>query len=389
LHDLQQRRLPLRKNLTRSKLFREEYEKLEKSLLSPRATLSSRSKGRAYPESKDPYRTPFQRDVDRILYSKSFRRLQYKTQVFIAPLGDHYRNRLTHTLEVMTISRAIARALRLNPDLTEAIALGHDLGHSPFGHAGEAVLNAKCKEYDPSLHFFHPEQSLRVVDVLERRIRSNGEVVFGLNLTFEVRDGILHHSKGLADLSSLRKAILPETLEGEVVRISDRIAYLHHDTDDAIRAGLIKETDIPEQVMKVLGKSNSKRLSTLILSVIDYSKDEEHIGMSDPVISSMDLWKNFLKERVYIGSKPKEEEKKVRELLSFLFDYFYDKPEKMEKFLQNHPISLKTDSPVKYLRENKKERLIVICDYLSSMTDRFAVEIAKSILFPNPLPLNY
>ena len=369
-------------------MFREEYEKLEEKLLSPRATLSSRSKGRAYPEKKDPYRTSFQRDVDRILYSKSFRRLQYKTQVFIAPLGDHYRNRLTHTLEVMTISRAIARALRLNPDLTEAIALGHDLGHSPFGHAGEAVLNKKCKEYDASLHFFHPEQSLRVVDVLERRVRSNGEVVFGLNLTFEVRDGILHHSKGLADLSSLKEARLPETLEGEVVRISDRIAYLHHDTDDAIRAGLIKESDIPKRVTKVLGKSNSKRLSTLILSVIDYSKDEEHIGMPDSIVSAMDLWKNFLKERVYIGSKPKEEEKKVKELLSFLFDYFYNKPEKMEKFLQNHPISLKTDNPVNYLRENKKERLIVICDYLSSMTDRFAIEIAKSILFPNPMPLN-
>ncbi len=369
-------------------MYREEYEKLEESLLSPRAALSSRSRGREKPEEQDPYRTCYQRDVDRILYSKSFRRLQYKTQVFIAPLGDHYRNRLTHTLEVMTIARSISRALRLNPDLTEAIALGHDLGHSPFGHAGEAVLNKKCKEYDPSLRFFHPEQSLRVVDRLESRIRSNGKKVFGLNLTYEVRDGILKHSKGLADLSSLKNADLPVTLEGQVVRISDRIAYLHHDLDDAIRAGIVSEKDVPDFVNKVLGNTNSKRLSTLILDVIESSRNSEKIVLSDDAEKAMDLWKNFLKEKVYIGSEPKKEEIKVRELLSYLFDYFYSHPERLKKYLRNHPISEISSDPVEKIKEDKKERLIVICDYLSSMTDRYAIEIAKNLLFPNPMPLN-
>ncbi len=369
-------------------MYREEYEQLEKSLLSPRAALSSRSRGRSFSEEKDPYRTCFQRDVDRILYSKSFRRLQYKTQVFIAPLGDHYRNRLTHTLEVMTISRSISRALRLNPDLTEAIALGHDLGHSPFGHTGESILNKKCKEYDSSLHFFHPEQSLRVVDFLERRVRSNGEMVFGLNLTFEVRDGILKHSKGLADLASLKNADLPITMEGQVVRISDRIAYLHHDLDDAIRASLVSEADVPGFVKSTLGNTNSKRLSTLILDVIESSKNSDKIILSDQAEKAMDMWKNFLKEKVYIGSEPKKEEVKVRELLSYLFDYFYQHPEKLRKYLKNHPISLKTKDPLMLIKENKKERLTVICDYLSSMTDRYAVEVAKSLMFPDPMPLN-
>ncbi len=369
-------------------MFRKEYELLEEKLLSPRAALSSRSRGRKIQEEKDPYRTCYQRDVDRILYSKSFRRLQYKTQVFIAPLGDHYRNRLTHTLEVMTISRSISRALRLNPDLTEAIALGHDLGHSPFGHAGEAVLNKKCKEYDSSMRFFHPEQSLRVVDFLERRIKSDGRVVFGLNLTYEVRDGILKHSKGLADLSALKNAKLPETLEGQVVRISDRIAYLHHDLDDAIRAGLVTENDVPDFVKKVLGKTNSKRLSVLILNVIESSKSSEKIVLSEDAEKAMDLWKNFLKEKVYIGSEPKKEEVKVRELLSYLFDYLYKHPEKMANYLKNHPVSRVAGDPVEFVRENKKERLTVICDYLSSMTDRYAIEVARSLMFPNPMPLN-
>ncbi len=370
-------------------MFRKEYEKIEKKLLSPFAAFSSKSRGRVVPEKEDPYRTNFQRDVDRILYSKSFRRLQYKTQVFIAPLGDHYRNRLTHTLEVMTISRSISRALRLNPDLTEAIALGHDLGHSPFGHAGEAALNKKCKEYDSTMHFYHPEQSLRVVDTLEKRTHSNGKVVFGLNLTYEVRNGILKHSKGLADLAKLKNADLPETLEGQVVRISDRIAYLHHDLDDAIRAGLVKESDLPKGVHKTLGKTNSKRLSTLILDVIEQGNKKNTIVLSDVVEFATDEWKNFLMTNVYVGSKPKKEEKKVYTLISFLFDYFYNHPEKMKKYFSNHPISLETDKPLKLIEDNKNLRLRVICDYISSMTDRFAIEIGRSILFPDPMPLNY
>ncbi len=370
-------------------MFREEYEKLEKELLSPYAKLSVNSKGRAVPEKKDPYRTNFQRDVDRILYSKSFRRLQYKTQVFIAPMGDHYRNRLTHTLEVMTISRSISRALRLNPDLTEAIALGHDLGHSPFGHAGEAALNMKCKEYDKTMHFYHPEQSLRVVDYLERRVRSNGEIVFGLNLTFEVRDGILKHSKGLANLSDLKNTDLPETLEGQVVRLSDRIAYLHHDTDDAIRAGIIQEKNLPQNVKTILGETNSKRLSTLILNIIEENRDSSKIIiLSKDVENAMDEWKNFLTNKVYIGSKPKKEEKKVNRLISFLFDYFYKNPKSMERYLLHHPISKNTKDPVSLIYQNEKLRLRVICDYISSMSDRYAIEIGKSILFPNPMPIN-
>ncbi len=367
-------------------MLREEYEKLEEKLLSPFAMLSKRSKGRATPEVKDPYRTEFQRDVDRILYSKAFRRLQYKTQVFIAPAGDHYRNRLTHTLEVMAISRSISRALHLNPDLTEAIALGHDLGHSPFGHAGEAILNKKCKEHDKNMHFFHPEQSLRVVDILERRTKSNGETVFGLNLTYEVRNGILKHSKGLADLSELKSTDLPETLEGQVVRISDRIAYVHHDMDDAIRARIVQEKDLPLNVQNVLGKSNSKRLSTMILNVIHSSKEE--ILMSKQVEDAMDELKNFLAKNVYIGSAPKKEEKKVFKLMGYLFDYYYDHPEELRGYLLHHPVVLRAKDPLEYIKTYKNEKLQVICDYLSSMTDRFAIAKFQSITVPNSLPLN-
>jgi len=369
-------------------VLREEYEKLEEKLLSPFATLSNKSKGRATPEEKDRYRTEFQRDVDRILYSKAFRRLQYKTQVFIAPVGDHYRNRLTHTLEVMTISRSISRALRLNPDLTEAIALGHDLGHSPFGHAGEEILSKKCQEYNQDMHFFHPEQSLRVIDILERRVKSSGETAFGLNLTYEVRDGILKHSKGLADLSSLKNADLPETQEGQVVRISDRIAYVHHDMDDAIRADIIKEEDLPKNIRRVLGKTNSKRLSTMILDVIHSSEGKEEIHMSKRVEDTMDKLKDFLTEKVYIGSAPKKEEKKVFRLMAYLFNYYYTNPEKLGDYLIHHPIILKTKDPVEYIKVHKDERLQVICDYLSSMTDRFAITKFQSIIIPNSLPLN-
>ena len=369
-------------------MLRQEYEKLETELLSPFATLSNKTKGRATPETKDPHRTEFQRDVDRILYSKAFRRLQYKTQVFIAPKGDHYRNRLTHTLEVMTISRSISRALRLNPDLTEAIALGHDLGHSPFGHAGEAIIDKKCKEYSSHLHFFHPEQSLRVVDILEKRLRSNGKTVFGLNLTYEVRDGILKHSKGLANLSELKNADMPATLEGQIVRIADRIAYIHHDIDDAIRAKIINEKDIPNSIRQILGKSNSKRLSTMILDTIKASKGKDEICMSKSIENAMDKLKNFLTEKVYIGSSPKKEEKKVFRMMAYLFDHYYNNPEDMGDYLKYHPSVLKIKNPTKYIKKNKEKKLQVICDYLSSMTDRFAIQTFYDITTPNPLPLN-
>jgi len=363
-------------------VLREDFEILEKQLLSSFASLSSSSRGRAVDEEKDTYRTEFQRDVDRIIYSKAFRRLQYKTQVFIAPKGDHYRNRLTHTLEVMAISRSISRALRLNPDLTEAIALGHDLGHSPFGHAGEDALNEKCKEYDPDSYFYHPEQSLRVVDLLEKRIKSDGSEVFGLNLTKEVREGILKHSKGLIDLADFNKEDLPVTLEGQVVRISDRIAYIHHDLDDAIRAKIVKEKDLPQSVIKKLGETNSKRLSTIVENVIEKSFNSGQLQMDKEIESIMDEVKDFLTEKVYIGSTPKKEEKKVRRLIFYLFDYFFKEPEKIESYIKNHPINLESKDPLGFLEENKREKIKVITDYISSMTDRFAIELVERIFTP-------
>lgn len=366
-------------------MLREEFEELEKTLLSPFATLSSQSKGRAIIEEPDIYRTNFQRDVDRILYSKAFRRLQYKTQVFIAPAGDHYRNRLTHTLEVMTISRSISRALRLNSDLTEAIALGHDLGHSPFGHAGEDALNSKVKEYDPEMHFTHTEQSLRVVDSLERRINSEGKAVFGLNLTEEVREGILKHSKGLYDLSYSGAEGLPSTLEGQVVRISDRIAYLHHDTDDAIRAGIISESDFPEKVLLTLGKTNSKRISTLINTIIEYSMEKDKVEFPKETESVMDDVKDFLTEKVYVGSAPKKEESKVKILISFLFDYYYKSPGKIGSYIKTHPFSLESKDLITYIENRENKKLVLILDYISSMTDRFAIEVFRSISIPKSI----
>jgi len=365
-------------------VLREDFEILEEKLLSSFASISARSRGRVALEEKDTYRTEFQRDVDRIIYSKAFRRLQYKTQVFIAPKGDHYRNRLTHTLEVMAISRSISRALRLNPDLTEAISLGHDLGHSPFGHAGEDAINEKCKEYDPDSHFYHPEQSLRVVDLLEKRIKSDGTEVFGLNLTEETREGILKHSKGLTNLAEFNKEDLPVTLEGQVVRISDRIAYIHHDLDDAIRAKIIREKDLPQGVIKLLGETNSKRLSTIVESVIEKSFNSDRIQMDKEIEIVMDEVKDFLTEKVYIGSTPKKEGQKVRRLISYFFDYFFKEPDKIGSYIQNHPISLACKDPLAVLKENKEERIKIITDFISSMTDRYAIELIERIITPTP-----
>lgn len=365
-------------------MLRKDIEELEKRLLSPLACLSIASKGRAVQEKKDEYRTEFQRDADRIIYSRAFRRLQHKTQVFIAPKGDHYRNRLTHTLEVMAIARSISRALRLNTDLTEAIALGHDLGHSPFGHTGEDALNEKVKEYNPLMHFHHPEQSLRVVDVLERRTKADGKTVFGLNLTYETREGILKHSKGLRDISEQDPTSIPTTLEGQVARIADRIAYIHHDLDDAIRAKIISENDIPQNVRKVLGKTNSKILSSLVLNVIVNSSSR--ITLDSEHEKAMDELKNFLADKVYLGSA-KKEENKVRRLIFFLFDFFYNHPEEMTSYINSHPISEANRNPLKLLKEDSNERLRIICDYISSMTDRYAIEVTQRLLMPNPLPL--
>jgi dGTPase len=265
--------------------IREEIERWEAEYLASYATLCVRSKGRLHPDEPCPVRTDFMRDRDRIIYSKAFRRLKHKTQVFIAPEGDHYRTRITHTLEVSQISRTLARALRLNEDLTEAIALGHDLGHTPFGHTGEAALNAV---FPPG--FRHNEQSLRVVDKLE------GER--GLNLTWEVRDGILCHTG----------AQIPATLEGQIVRIADRISYINHDIDDAIRAGIIQEKDLPRDCVRILGNRHKTRINTMVTDIIEKSRGKAEISMSDDVQAATDGLRSFLFQQVYIGSAAKKEE---------------------------------------------------------------------------------
>lgn len=326
-------------------MLRKKAEELEKKLLSPYAMLSCNNKGRKYDEKKCEIRTDFQRDRDRILHSKAFRRLKHKTQVFITPEGDHFRTRLTHTLEVSQVARTIARALRLNEDLTEAIALGHDLGHTPFGHTGEDVLNNLLAK-----GFRHEEQSLRVVDILE-----NGK---GLNLTWEVRDGILNHT-------SKRE---PSTLEGEVVKISDRIAYINHDIDDAIRAGILSYNELPKNSLDVLGKKHGERIDTMIRDVIENSKDKSKIIMSETVKNATITLRNFLYKKVYVGSKAKEQEEKAKVMLRLLFKYFINKPEQM---------------PLEFLDIAKKEGIPkAVCDYIAGMTDSFALYTFKKIFIP-------
>ena len=340
--------------------IRRQKEELEEKLLSEKAVKSKNSKGRLYPEPECEIRTCFERDRDRIIHSKAFRRLKHKTQVFLAPKGDHYRTRLTHTLEVSQIARTIARALRLNEDLTEAIALGHDLGHTPFGHAGEEVLNELLTN-----GFSHSEQSLRVVDKLEKDGR-------GLNLTFEVRDGILKHSKGKGPIFS--KENQPATLEAQVVRVSDVIAYVNHDIDDAIRAGLISLKDLPQKVTKTLGTTHSQRINTLVTSVIRESLkiNLQEIQMEDETFEALNLLRDFLFERVYFCRKVRKEFEKAKSILSALFE-FYSK-----NFYE-----------VEYLRKSKEifpeepeERLIA--DYISGMTDRYAIYQFYKYFVPKP-----
>jgi dGTPase len=329
--------------------IREQYEQLELQLLSPRAAKACESRGRLRNEPKCLVRTDFQRDRDRIIHCKSFRRLKHKTQVFIDPEEDHYRTRLTHTLEVAQIARTIARALRLNEDLTEAIALGHDLGHTPFGHAGEAALDEVYREFVPGQGFKHSEQSLRVVDVLERKGA-------GLNLTYEVRDGILHHSKGRADLSLDTAG--PATLEGKVVKISDRVAYINHDIDDAIRAGIITENDLPEAAVRVLGSTHSARIGSMVRDIIETSTGRDSVGMSDKFRESTDLLKDFLFAEVYgrdvTGVRELEHAGKM---LKSLFRYYVA-----------HPQELPDSEP----EEDTENTARKVCDFVSGMTDRYA-----------------
>ena len=327
--------------------IRESLEMYEKEYLSPYATLSKNSKGRLRPEEACDIRPVFQRDRDRIIHSKSFRRLKDKTQVFLTPEGDHYRTRLTHTLEVSQNARTIAKALRLNEDLAEAIALGHDLGHTPFGHAGERALNNICP-----LGFEHSVQSVRTVDVLEK----SG---VGLNLTMEVRDGILNH----------QTAGMPSTLEGKIVRFSDKIAYIHHDMDDSIRAGILTEADIPKNISSVLGKTTGERLNTLIHDLVINSQDKNDICMSQEVDRAMKELRQFMFERVYHNRSAKLEEKKAEQLMVTLYEYYMKNihllPQEYQRMLYDG---------------EQQER--VVCDYVGAMTDRFAIAQYEEIYIP-------
>ncbi len=318
----------------------------EERTLSPYAFRTANTKGREYPCESSALRTEFQRDRDRIIHSQSFRRLMYKTQVFLAPAGDHYRTRLTHTLEVTQIARTIARALCLNEDLTEAIALGHDLGHTPFGHAGESVMR-QCFSPD----FSHNLQGVRVASKLE-----NGGN--GLNLTYEVLNGIACHSGD----------VMPVTLEGEIIRYADRIAYINHDIDDALRAGILQMEEIPTPLCDVLGYTHSARINTMVASVIEASKDRPRITMDPDVWEATDRLRDFLFERVYRDNVAKDEEIKAKDMLAQLFVYFEEHPEKL---------------PIDYLETISKESVgRAVCDYISGMTDRYALDLYHDIFIP-------
>ena len=337
--------------------IREQTEEIERKILHPKACLSSQSRGRSKPEKEEEIRTCFQRDRDRIIHSKAFRRLKHKTQVFLAPKGDHYRTRLTHVLEVSQIARTIAKALRLNEDLTEAIALGHDLGHTPFGHAGEDIL----REIHPG-GFDHYKQSLRVVDFLEK----DGE---GLNLTHEVRNGILKHSKGKGLIIPETKSDRADTFEGQVVRVSDIIAYVNHDLDDALRAGVMKRSDIPKNIIKTLGDTHAKRIDTMVKDVIYQSAllNLEAITMSEAILSSTVLLRDFLYKRVYESDKIIREFKKAQKILRDLYAYYL---EHMEEVFVDIP------------KEEKLNKHRMVCDFIAGMTDRFALMTYERLFLP-------
>mgnify|MGYP002552552099 CR=1 FL=1 len=327
--------------MLQSQDFRRHVEEWEDAYLSPYAVRSVDTRGRAYPLEECPVRTPFVRDRDRIIHCKSFRRLMHKMQVFLAPEGDHYRTRLTHTLEVTQIARTLARALRLNEDLTEAAALGHDLGHTPFGHSGERALDRLCPN-----GFRHYEQSLRVADKLEN-----------LNLTVEVRDGMLNHSG----------ASRASTLEGQLIKYADRIAYINHDIDDAIRAGILKAGDLPRDLTEILGDTHSKRISTMVNAVIAYGTDGD-IGMTEPHWEATMKLRSFMFENVYFNSAAKSEDSKVADMIEHIYEYFRKQPDKLPPEYQAN------------IEEDGVERSI--CDYIACMTDRYALALFEELFVP-------
>lgn len=324
-------------------------EQRESLILGTFATRSTHTKGRMVAEEKCEIRTEFQRDRDRVVHCKAFRRMKHKTQVFISPEGDHYRTRLTHTLEVSQIARGIARALSLNEDLTEAIALGHDLGHTPFGHAGERELNRLCKAYGG---FAHNEQSLRVVDILEK----DGQ---GLNLTYEVRDGILNH----------RTSGAPSTLEGKIVQLADKIAYTNHDIDDAMRAGMLTASDLPSNIVARLGENSSQRINSMLRDTVFHSMGKDQITMSDEMRKTLFDLRAFMFERVYMSGIAQREHEKAEKIVSELFGYYTEHPEVMGGEFQ---VLLERGEPI----------WRVVCDYVACMTDRFAVAKFSEIFIP-------
>ncbi len=330
--------------------IRERTEQNEYLLLSPLAAHAKETRGRRSPVPACDLRTEYQRDRDRIIHCKSFRRLKFKTQVFLSPEGDHYRTRLTHTLEVAQVARTLARCLRLNEDLTEAIALGHDLGHTPYGHIGERTLNDLLPE-----GFRHNEQSLRVVDLLE----NDGS---GLNLTEEVRDGILTHSGPQQ----------PKTLEGECVRKADRIAYLNHDLDDALRAGVLRDYEIPGDFLNVLGHTHSARINRMITDIVENSAEREHLAMSEEIGTAMDALRDFMFEKVYRNGWRDPEEKRCDYIIRALFDYFCEHPGEM---------------PEEYLLISYRDGTgRGVADFLSGMTDRYSTRKFMELFVPSAFP---
>ncbi len=327
--------------------IRKQQEEWEYKRLSPYAAKSAEAVRDRIEEPCD-MRTAYQRDRDRILHSKAFRRLMHKTQVFLAPEGDHYRTRLTHTLEVAQITRTIARSLCLNEDLAEAIALGHDLGHTPFGHAGESALDKICKK-----GFIHSEQSVRVVELLEKKGR-------GLNLTREVRDGIRNH----------QTTGQPKTLEGQIVRITDKIAYINHDIDDAIRGQILTEADIPKKYTEILGDSVKKRLDIMIHDVVCNSMDQPKIGMSEEIETAMKGLRQFMSEHIYRNPKAKSEEGKAKKMITELYYYYMENPDRLP---EEYRI---------FITQNEQDKEKIVCDYIAGMTDGYSIAVFKSIFVP-------
>lgn len=347
--------------------IRENYEKREEAFLSPFACFSSETLGRERPEAPCPIRTAFQVDRDRIVYSNAFRRLKHKTQVFLAPLGDYYRTRLTHTLEVAQIARNIARAMLLNEDLTEAIALGHDLGHPPFGHSGEMALR---EIYSPA--FCHNEQSVRIVE----RIENKGK---GLNLTYEVRDGILKHSKGYGSIIPDNPEEMATTYEGRIVRIADIFAYLNHDLDDAIRSGVIQPEQVPSGCTRILGNTHSQRATTMIRDLVFSSEildGQLMLRMSPAVHEAITTLRMFLYEFVYRSTKVHNEFIKAKKILSELYACFIDRPDIFHRETSVPEMTWFCPS------EESHERNV--CDFIASMTDRCALELYTKLFFPCP-----